>query len=99
MKPQKQSVADRQTALLRYAKNEIPKHFEHDDPFGDQELFETETARFFAAEGTQVEIDPEARGNFRLIVRTSLFGGNAKHIHGVKYKEATNFVAKKGKVH
>jgi hypothetical protein len=66
------TVNDRHTALLRYAKRELPTAT--DDPFGDKELFDKECARYFALSGDKVEIDQKAKGKRRLIVHTDMFG-------------------------
>lgn len=53
--------SERETALLKYAKRNIPSLEPEDDPFGDKELFETETARYFAVSGNSAAVDPGAK--------------------------------------
>ena len=77
-------VAEKQRILLTNAKRSIPKLAKEDDPFGDRELFDREVARFFVCSGSKLEIDPNAKGKHRHIVKTRIFGGQAKHLDSIE---------------
>lgn len=82
-----QKQKQREIILLKYAKRTIPGTSEEDDPFGDRELFDQEVTRYFVVQGSRIEIDPNARGKHRHIVKTSLFGGKAKHLDSIEVEE------------
>lgn len=84
---QKAKQKKKEKILLQYAKRTIPGASEEDDPFGDRKLFDQEVARYFVCEGTKMEIDPNAKGKHRHIVKTRLFGGKAKHLDSIEVEE------------
>lgn len=77
-------IAAKQKILLTNAKRSIPGLAKEDDPFGDRELFDREVTRFFVCEGSKLEIDPNAKGKHRHIVKTRIFGGQAKHLDSIE---------------
>ena len=83
-----QYVERKQKILIAHAKKSIPKIDPNDGPFGDRELFDREVARFFVCSGAKMEIDPNAKGVHRHIVKTAMFGGRAKHLNSL---EVENF--------
>ena len=79
-----QYVARKQEILLTQAKRTIPQLAKEDDPFGDRELFDKEVTRFFVCSGSEIEIDPKAKGKHRHVVKTRMFGGVAKHLDSIE---------------
>jgi hypothetical protein len=77
-------IAEKQKILLTQAKRTIPGLAKEDDPFGDRELFDREVTRFFVCQGAKIEIDPKAKGKHRHVVKTSIFGGCAKHLDSIE---------------
>ena len=76
----KLSQAEKEEILLKTLKNSVSGLSPMDDPFNDRKLVNEQITAYCIAEWVVPRIDEKKRSRFRLVVETSLFGGNSKHL-------------------
>lgn len=83
----KQTQAQKEEILLKGLKNSVSGLSPTDDPFGDAKLFNEQVTAYFVAENKPVTIDHNKKSRFRVLVRTKMFGGTAKHLDILLWEE------------
>jgi len=82
----KQTQAQKEEILLKTLKNSVSTLSPMDDPFGDSKLFNEQVTAYFVAEKAPITIDHKKKSRFRVLVRTKMFGGKAKHLDILEYQ-------------
>lgn len=78
-------IAHKQKRLLTWAKDNVKLAKGSDDA----EIFMRETANYLAAQGKVARVAPQGSGKgFRWAVRTSMFGGQFKHVNTSAWRRA-----------
>lgn len=83
----KQTQAQKEEILLKTLKNSVSALSPMDDPLGDAKLFSEQVTAYFLAEKAPITIDNKKKSRFRVLVRTRMFGGKAKHLDILLWEE------------
>lgn len=78
---------EKEKILLKGLKFECSRLRRDNDPFNDAKLYSELVNDYFQAEWVEPTIDPDAKGRFRYVVETDLFGGTGKHLDAVLWDE------------